>query len=1163
MPEIFRQPFRMDCPGGLDLVSPIDRMPPGSFPYLINVRVLEEGRLESRPGYSPFATLGAGDFPNSIRRLNDPDLSHVRSGSLYLAGGGTKLYSGQSGALNSIDSGYSGSPLSMLPFRPDQSPESWMYIYDSLKSTKVQADSTLRPIGVVPPPTAPSTEYGPPAMAVILEGQDLTEGGSGYGFSGNISSLTKNNREGTAVTSSISAIKYNSGSTGWACMVPASASPLTWAGARMRVQLNNGGGNQETVLVREIHPAISTTTIQGIAYDSGTTGGCSIVLAGSPEGIARNSLITIGGELIRVLSVNFSPDGSTYSIRCSTANTHAASDAVTGNLSWYIYTVQTHAAAENITSACIYAHGSSLGSAKSVTNSIYTIGGINAASASSRPLDLANDWCHISLWITNAPALLSLQLILDIDPNTTGIGNAFKNNYLIANLSPAQIFGAVIPQGGAWYEVLVPLAQFSRAGNDPTRTLANITATQIKWTANAVTDLAFDWWYLWGTYGPEVIQNSPTGLLYQSRFRDSSTGAASVPGPQTRHELFPIREEILVTPPTTTATGVDSIDIYRQGGTLSNFTYDGTVVNNNGSPQVFADVLPDTSLSASPIADITLLQPWVVLGLPISGTANVVGTSVTLTSGSVPLNLVANSVVLLGGIAFQIRGAPRDSTHFEIFLSAGVQSTTFLIASPQLAGTNLPFAFGPLEGPFAPVAFALGDPLNSGTLYWTNFSNLDAMADTNTLELSGPSEPLISGATYNGLVIVGSRDNIYLIRFSYLTQIENSATGTNVFQWSKIPSPSGMWSRWTCCTTPYGVAFLGRDGIYLATEQGAVNITDPKLYPIFPHDGQPGTSVNNGSNIILPVDMTGGSQGLKGLRLNYLDGDLMFSYMDTGGNSVALRFEMSRKRWFLHSYGDQIWSQYLIESDLTGPNPFEILLLSRDSPAIYLGGGNSDNGTPIESIVLTPSDDGKDERSQKLYIDAIVQADGTGPLSVAAAYDNAQSFSPVQTVICAGSIQQTILNLSSLAGTNLALYRNISAKFAWTGGPDGPRIIAWEPSGYLQPYLSKFLLTQFFGLSFPGWKHTRRLFPGMISNSTVNFKIYLQDGRSFGPFPIASTSGRFRCVPQMLPQNIKDLQFSFELDGQGQSFALFPDEFTLELKEWREQSYIPLAIWKA
>ena len=154
----------------------------------------------------------------------------------------------------------------------------------------------------------------------------------------------------------------------------------------------------------------------------------------------------------------------------------------------------------------------------------------------------------------------------------------------------------------------------------------------------------------------------------------------------------------------------------------------------------------DVSLASAPVADTSLLQPWVLLGLPLSGTVSVIGTSVTLASGSpFPLNLVSNiTVILIGGIAFQVRGQPRDASHLELYFSAGVQTTSYLIASPELAGSPLPFAFGPLEGPFAPVIFALGDPINSGTLYWSNFSNLDAQAGSNTLELCGPSEPLVS-----------------------------------------------------------------------------------------------------------------------------------------------------------------------------------------------------------------------------------------------------------------------------------------------------------------------------------------------------------------------------------------------------------------------------------
>ena len=428
MPEIARWPQRMTCEGGLDLVSPIDRMPPGSFSYLINARVIQEGRLEGRPGYSPFIQLSGSDTPNSIRVLNDPDKSYAPLGFTFVGGGGTNLYSGVPGSYIIIDTGYSENPLSLLAFRPDQSPESWMYVYDQNKLQKVRPDGTTRPVGVSPPSSSPGADYGPPAQISIIGGQSLSDG-TGYGHSGNISSITLNNREGTGVTSSISRIFYNSGTTGWACMIPTSSSPLTWAGERMWILLNSGGGNQETVLLREIHPAISTTTIQGIQYDSGSTGPCSIVLTGSPEGLDRNSLLFLTGtEYVRVLSVNLSPDGSTYSIRTSTSSVHAPGDSVVGQLSWYIYTVQAHSSAESIVAQCIYAHGSSLGTAKSATNSIYNIFSTDASSASGRPIDLANDYCHISLWVTNAQALIQLQLVIDVDANTTSISNAFMNN---------------------------------------------------------------------------------------------------------------------------------------------------------------------------------------------------------------------------------------------------------------------------------------------------------------------------------------------------------------------------------------------------------------------------------------------------------------------------------------------------------------------------------------------------------------------------------------------------------------------------------------------------------------------------------------------------------------------------------------------------------------
>jgi hypothetical protein len=1114
----------MSC-NGIDLVSPIDRMPPGNFPYLFNVRVVEEGRIEGRPGYTDLMGLLDGDIPNSIRRLNDPDKSYSPAGYIYVGGGSKNLYVGTETSYAPVYDGFSGNPLSLVNFRPDQSPESWMYVYDANRLVKVRPDGTLRSIGLPPPPVAPSLEYGIPANA------PLTDGASAETWTGSSPATATSGTDRTGGSLTVSKILYNVGTTGWCQISPSAAA--SWAGNRTRVKINT-----EEVVVRDILPAISSTTIQGITYDGGPTGTCSIVLTGSPTGLARNSLIQISSELVRVVEVIPDPSGVFYSIRAATQTAHAAGETVTGLVSWYVYTANAHVTGESITSVYVDVTGvAALGSTATETASI------NAGSASGRPIDPANDYFHISVYLANASVVTSLILKVDI-------GDAsFTENYWTWTIP-----GTSLADG--WNDLTLTISSGVLVRNDPTRSFATIAALQAGLVTTAASNFGFTAWYFFGTYGPEVPPNSPVGIIYQSRFRDSSTGAHSVPGPQNRQALFPIREEIIVTPLISITPGVDTIDIYRLGGTVTSFLYVGSAANSFGV--TYLDSLPDVSvLDASEPPDLTAIQPWPLLGLPLSGTVSVSGTSVTWTSGNeFPLHLLSATVIEINGTAYQIYGQPTTPTSLQLFLDAGVlSSASFLIASPTVAGQALPYAFGPLEGPFAPVVFALGDPVNGGTLYYSNFSDADSASDQNSLELANPSEPLISGGTWNGIVFAGSRETLFRVQYSFLTTL--GASSNVNYQWQKIPSPSGMWSRWACCTTPIGLAFLGRDGIYIATDQGAQSISDSVLYPLFPHDAQPASPVNSGSNIILPVDMT----AVQYLRLSYTDGTIRFSYVDSGGNSVTLIYEISKKRWFLNNYADKIQAWYLVEGTGTLPESQQILGLSLDQSQVYLAGGNTDNNSPIFSLVLTPSLDGGDERAQKLYEDAMIEVDGVGNLSVAAAFDFAQTFSAVPDFILTGLITQIIQPIAAADG--IGLHLNIGAKFAWTGGPGGPRLYAWEPSWYEQPYLTTHLQTQFINLSLPGWKHARRLYAALISTTPVNLTILTQDGRFYGLIPIPSSGGSYRQFPIMLPQCIKDLAFSFVLDAGDQPFAFFPSDFVIEFKQWTEASYIDLAVFKS
>lgn len=1144
MPNVIRIPIRMDC-SGINLSVPVDRMPPGSFPLLSNVRVIEEGRIEGRPGYSLYDnSASAPKLLHTVRRLNDPDQSFAPGGYTNVVGNGTIIEAGPEGTLTQIDTGYSGDPLSLITFRPEQSPESWMYAYDKNKQVKVRPDGVTRPIGFAPPTSAPLIEYGAPAQADILSGQSS----SGWAVTSPATVATADRTQG-GVT--ISTIIYNSGTPGWCCMVP-SANTSAWAGARMAIVLNFGAGNQEYSVVREINPAIVTSFIDGIQYDSGNSGLCSIVLDGLPAQLNRNSLIQINDgvntEIIRVLEVILSPDGNANSIRCSTVNTFAAGSGsvVTGMVSWYVYTDLVHSAGETITSNYIAVTSTIVGTTELAAKIIGTENG--SLTNLGRPIDPANDYYHISVFLQNPGNVVSLVIQVDIDPGTVA-GTPFTTNFWQWTVTQAQLGNFGPASASVWVDLVLPISTGQRIGNDLSLNFSVIYALSFALITTAACSFGIDWFYFFGTYGPVIQPNSPAGYLYQSVNRDSTTGAESVPGPQTRYDLFPLRESIIVTPQATNAVGVDSLDIYKQGGTLTGFVLDATVANNFISPDSFRDGIPDTSLLASPAPDLTKIQPWPLLGLPWSGVVNVVGTSVEWVSG-VQFNtaLLSATIILINGVVYQTYGQPRSATFLELFTDAGVQNNaSYLIASPTLAGQPLPYAFGPLEGPLAPVVFGLGDLVSGGNFYWTNFSDGDSADDANFLELTPPSEPLISGQVWNGIVICGSRDNIFLVRYSFVTN--------SVYQFNRIPSPSGMWTRWASCRGPDGVYFLGRDGIYLATEAGAKNITDGQLYPLFPHDGAPAV----GSPSLAAVDMT---QVGKFMRLSAGMFEVFFDYLDVSGTQRTLRFDIPKQRWFPHVYGDAVLSHYLIDESVTAPATPQILLLGAASGNIYSVGGNDDAGVAIVSQAQVPYQDGGDFRTQKLNTDYIVDSDGVGIVDATQYYDNGVSNGPTIDFTVSGPRIQSILNISNVSNI-LTLYRNTSVLLSWTGGPAGPRIYGIQLAWYSQPYLSTRVITQFINLDSPGtWLHLRRLYAGLISTSPVNFTVTTQDGRTYSVV-IPSTNGRFFVSPIMTPQGCKSLAMAFELDSNGIPFALFPEAFTPEVKFWQEPSFINLAVFLA
>lgn len=272
----------------------------------------------------------------------------------------------------------------------------------------------------------------------------------------------------------------------------------------------------------------------------------------------------------------------------------------------------------------------------------------------------------------------------------------------------------------------------------------------------------------------------------------------------------------------------------------------------------------------------------------------------------------------------------------------------------------------------------------------------------------------------------------------------------------------------------------------------------------------------------------------------------------------TLRYQIPQKRWFPHAYADRMIFHYLDEiNDFYG---IQYLLMLSGSHTIWESLGNLDNQTPITWIATTPANDGGDERLQKLFVDQMFDVDGSGPIQAYIQYNNQTINGPSLTVTPVGTRAQFLENISSLA--DLGLYRNISTTFSATGGPDGPRLYAAEPSGFAQPYISRFFVTQYINFAYPGWKAARRFYPALISNFDVLMTIKTQDDRVYGPYTIPSTGGQFRIIPMILNHGVKDLAFAIQLDGQNHDFAFFPQEWVIEVKGWADPEFIDLAVFR-
>lgn len=434
---------------GIDFNNPIDSLPDGFYPILENMRSYTDGILQPRQGITQVSSsVIANQTPvHSVRRLNNA----LNSTYTRVVGTGTKLATGQTAfstvQYNGVDVALSGKPLALVPWRPDQSPVSWMYVADSSAMYKVTyngAAVTTHKIGVAAPTTAPTAELAQPIWANLNTDFNTNARWTQDGVV--VVATSTQLRINTTITK----ILYDSAYPSWACIVPAA---MTNIGPGLAVQLFNVAPQTSNILVEEVYRASSATTIASILYDNSptNTGLCTIVPTAPVDEVKRNSVILLNSDTTngyaRVLEVISGPN-NTIALRCNTgATTFSAAQAfkVLGSFRSYVDNlyfagdaIQDIVGPLNATRRAVYTAGASTTGYITLTPLVaydFTKMAVSAPfSATTGITDL--DYFHLSFKASDLSQFVEGKLSFDC-----GDGS-FSQNYFYRAFTPSDLVTA-------------------------------------------------------------------------------------------------------------------------------------------------------------------------------------------------------------------------------------------------------------------------------------------------------------------------------------------------------------------------------------------------------------------------------------------------------------------------------------------------------------------------------------------------------------------------------------------------------------------------------------------------------------------------------------------------------------------------------------------------
>lgn len=512
---------------------------------------------------------------------------------------------------------------------------------------------------------------------------------------------------------------------------------------------------------------------------------------------------------------------------------------------------------------------------------------------------------------------------------------------------------------------------------------------------------------------------------YRWVLRDRIRGISSVPGPASFDAAF-ASQSVTIASPNIIGLSTDYVfDLYRFSDKQPTWRLVGSVANNSS----ITDNLADSDLLSAQTLDTSLqtmkFQPFITRDVDRQGTVTVGaatttdGSSLTRTAGdSFNTEWVAGTQIVVDEVACTIRRIQSSTVlYLEEDIGALGAGKSYSTTNALQANTPLGKVFGPYgAGESGLYIFGVGDVRSPGTLYWCNGNDPDTTSLPNSLEITGPSEPLQNGCLWNGRIFVWSTDRMF--------EVSPDLSNQGQFVAQHIPGARGLFAPWALAVGDQ-IYWISRDGGWSWAGGMPKSITDQQLFSFFGHDAQNGFSISipNPENFGSPIvhyspDVT----NVRAWRLCYVDGLLYFDYPETttGQNKTLVYDTKVMQGWSMDIY-DQTgpspagYVSRFYESGMSpaaASSPLRTLLIGVGND-LYYSTGSADAGTAIPCSIMTGADELGDQRALKVLGDATVGAVTNAATITARILTNTNTTEAVNTTLAvSGAYTQNRITIS-------------------------------------------------------------------------------------------------------------------------------------------------------